>query len=880
VSLQQKRSVVVEGPLAYRMRRVRAAREGESGLQIFTLQNLTERLAGGFRHAVSADELEPAIRLALDEGGFAEIEPIRTLPGMVRAVARTLRQAWYSDLDLTCLRTHSPRLADMALIEDRVRSQLHPSALLPRDLRTLAIDRTHNAPAVLGPVRIEVVSDVAPIWRPLLSRLCSFVFVEWVSGTADVAWFPGAITSMRGPSLLPEPEIASCADLRSEVVEALRWARELMAAEKASASEIAIAASSPEPWDEHILGLANDAGLPIHFSHGIPALAVREGQRCAALADILLNGLSQSRFQRLFRLVRGDGTPLDTLHADWMRGLPADAGLLTTGQWQQALYRASDDYAAIVIPIVTLLARGVAAAEQAGALLMRGMAAKLWADALRAVPAEALELSLQELRVSDTKDPGNCVVWCPASHLVGAQRHWTRLLGMTGRSWPRQVTEEPLLPDHIVCQRVLNPISVPDRDRRAFEIIRDGARRSLVLSYSRRDAEGRLLAPSPLVPSVTPHRRLGRARVPEHAFSEADRLLARPDEAQTLPRVVLASCCWRDWRCGEVTPHDGKVRPDHPVILRALSEVQSATSLRRIIRDPLGFVWRYALHWRSTIEEEGLLSLDPLAFGELVHELLRRSVDALEPDPGFSRAPPHEIEMALKYAAAVISEEWPIQRAAPPALLWQHTVEQASSLALNALTLDEAFLPGTRSWTEVPFGQAEPPERARELPWDPSAHVEIPGTGIRIRGSIDRLDLRERGDAVRITDFKTGKMPKRPERVVLGGGAELQRALYATAARHLLPEARQIISRLVYLAEGPRQFKLADVDAAIRQVAKIARVSCTLLTNGSALAGQDAREPYPEFRLALPANSTGYFRWKQAALARALAPVLGFWSLP
>jgi hypothetical protein len=115
------------------------------------MQSLAERLAGGFRHVVSAEELEPAIRTALGEDGFAEIEPIRTLPGMVRAIARSLRQVWESDLDLAQLAATSPRLADLALIEARVRAQLRPAAFLPRDIREAAIDRILHASAVAWP---------------------------------------------------------------------------------------------------------------------------------------------------------------------------------------------------------------------------------------------------------------------------------------------------------------------------------------------------------------------------------------------------------------------------------------------------------------------------------------------------------------------------------------------------------------------------------------------------------------------------------------------------------------------------------------------------------------------------------------------------------
>jgi hypothetical protein len=90
--------------------------------------------------------------------------------------------------------------------------------------------------------------------------------------------------------------------------------RELIASGRARPEEIAICATATEDWDDHMLVLATDAGLPLHFSHGVPALASREGQACAALADVLLNGLSQDRARRLF----GDAAG----RSQGLRGLP------------------------------------------------------------------------------------------------------------------------------------------------------------------------------------------------------------------------------------------------------------------------------------------------------------------------------------------------------------------------------------------------------------------------------------------------------------------------------------------------------------------------------------------------------------------------------
>jgi hypothetical protein len=58
-------------------------------------------------------------------------------------------------------------------------------------------------------------------------------------------------------------------------------------------------------WDGNFHALTGDARLPLHFSDGISVLATSDGQRCAALADLLLNGLSRERVVRLLGLAKG-----------------------------------------------------------------------------------------------------------------------------------------------------------------------------------------------------------------------------------------------------------------------------------------------------------------------------------------------------------------------------------------------------------------------------------------------------------------------------------------------------------------------------------------------------------------------------------------------
>jgi hypothetical protein len=114
---------------------------------------------------------------------------------------------------------------------------------------------------------------------------------------------------------------------------------------------------------------------------------------------------------------------------------------------------------------------------------------------------------------------------------------------------------------------------------------------------------------------------------------------------------------------------------------------------------------------------------------------------------------------------------------------------------------------------------------------------------------------------------------------VLGRGAELQRVLYALAARQLLPGNPRVVARLVFLGnDEPKPYKLPDVDKAIADIAAHLTVACALLRQGTALPGPGAREDWNDFRLALPASQASYFEIKQAALGRAFGDLTRVWS--
>lgn len=877
----RRRTVIVHGPLALRMRRQQAADESALGLTLASLPLLAARLAGGFIRPVTSDDLEPAVRMAIDEGGFAELGVLRGLPGVARAATKTLRAMW--DADIGVEEGSTPRLADLALLERRIRLALPPGIILPRSLRDLALLRVQHAPHVVGDIELDRVPDIAPIWRPLLAALCGVVSVRWVSpGTDRLAWFGGEVVRAMPVEAAPTPRVVTCSNPRSEVIEALRWARQLITSGKTKPEEVAITAASTDEWDDHVLTLSRSAELPVHMSNGVPALSTEDGQACAALADILLNGLSQQRVRRLFVHSVGKSERLRSLPRDWAVGISRDAGLFEPAHWKTALERARQhrtddvDVVGTIMPAVDNLAKGVSIAAVAGTEFLRPAARELWSRALRSAPVEALALSLHDLRVTHAEEAACSIVWCPAHHLVGAPRRWVWMMGMTSGSWPRKRREDPLLPDHLFPRDRLDWDPVTERQRHNFRVICTHAIGGSYVSHSRRNAAGGQLPASPLLLPFGKPLDLRLSRIPRHAFSEADRLLARPQDAQATPRVRSALAGFADWQASEITAHDGRVDRKHPVIDRALAQAQSATSLRRLLRDPISFVWRYALGWRATTLQSQPLELDARLYGELVHELLHQAVDFLELGHGYMRASQPEVRTALAHAVSAVAETWPLERAVPPRLLWQHTLRVAERLAFKALTTDATFAPGARCWTEVPFGSCK--HAAGKVPWDPTAEVFIPGTAVTIRGSIDRLDLDTAGTTVSVTDYKTGAQPQRAGEIIIGGGAELQRVVYAIAARQLLPDARAVVARLFYLAEDvPIARELKDVQRVVGDLSGYVAAACELLDSGKTLPGLQ-RDEHDEYRFAMPATIETYLKTKDRALRREFGRYVRIWS--
>jgi len=852
-------------------------------MHVTSIPGLAARLAGGFLRLIDGDTLALAIAtvLARPEGApLGDLAPIAGLPGLQLALARTLGKAWRAGIDLASRASTHTRFATLSTLETAVLAELPAGLLRPADLAAAARARLAHAPAVLGAVEVHGMTALEPVWQALLLDLAAYVPVVWEAGTRTVPpWLAGtAITVRRIEQPAASPTPVSCATARHEVIEALRWARALLASGAARAEDIGIAAASPGAFDDIVEAAAADANLPLHFAHGRRALFTREGQTAAALADILLRGLSQARFRRLAALAGPAGGALHALPDGWRQLLPEGAPLDTPARWQIACDAAGEPgatVAAVLMPVVTLFARGPAAAVEAGEMVLSGLARTLWRRALERESPAAIERSLTALRVPDPADPACSIVWGPAAELAAAPRPFAWLLSLNAHSWPRQVQEDPLLPTTLVPAAALEVLPLADADRRDFVSLCRGTARELVLSFSRRDATGRLLGRSPLLPDAEP-RFLRRAAVPASAMSEADRLMARPAEFAATPRAAAADAAWRDSRSAEITPHDGRLRASHPALRRMLARRHSATSLQMLLRNPLGFIWRYALGLHEPEAESEPFRLDPLAFGTLTHEIAGAALGVLAGDGGLTDREPKRIAAAVARAAGQVGQRWQAEVALPPPLLWRRTLDEAAELAMAALSHSLPPLPGETNWSEVDFNLAEPAERA--LPWDGVQPVRIPGTELAFTGKIDRLDLAADRSRVRVIDYKTGKVPDDIAARVLAGGRELQRCLYLAAVRTLLGASTQVETALLYPRADAPYHPLSDPDAALAALATAINHAVANLEAGLALPGPDTGGDYDDLAFALPAQQGGLLDRKRLAAAALLGPAAAIWE--
>lgn len=298
-----------------------------------------------------------------------------------------------------------------------------------------------------------------------------------------------------------------------------------------------------------------------------------------------------------------------------------------------------------------------------------------------------------------------------------------------------------------------------------------------------------------------------------------------------------------------------------------------------LLRNPLGFVWKYAFGLRTPLAEDEPFRLDPLTFGTLTHEILDAALQSLEASSGLGDASPNAIAAAVGQATSQVGLTWQSATAIPPPLLWPATLSQAAALATAALSYPLAKIDGQQSWSEVHFNTPDV-EPARPAPWDQMRPIEISGTGLVIGGKIDRLDLSADRHVARVIDYKTGAVPKDIADRILAGGRELQRCLYAFAVQSLLGDDIAVEAALLYPRGEDAYHPLPDPKTTLEDLKAALQLAAANLRAGRALPGPDTGGDYDDLAFALPAREGARLDRKLVQARALLGEAATIWEAP
>lgn len=198
--------------------------------------------------------------------------------------------------------------------------------------------------------------------------------------------------------------------------------------------------------------------------------------------------------------------------------------------------------------IIALLSQGVAAAEAIGEALLHGRTLAIWRKVLLAGPAALLDLTLETLKQYDGLDACVSVAWMPASALAAAPRRAASFassgsIPRVGRAAFRKIASSLITSSP-------RPSSTRSPSARPTGGTSQPSSRPVSTRLSCRERDGTAMAgSSAAAPSFRGHHEiyLRRNRVLDHAFSETDRLTARPREFRVLPQAGAVATCWRNW---------------------------------------------------------------------------------------------------------------------------------------------------------------------------------------------------------------------------------------------------------------------------------------------------------------------------------------------
>ena len=441
---------------------------------------------------------------------------------------------------------------------------------------------------------------------------------------------------------------------------------------------------------------------------------------------------------------------------------------------------------------------------------------------------ELFRLTLEDQAIPIENDPHRGVQVLDAMEARGLRFRALFMVGLNDQMFPRVVREDPFLRDrqrHVLESTlgylVEEKLAGHEEERLLFELLSRSAESRLYLSYQRADEDGRIMAPSPFI--VAAQRDAHGIPIPERTIPRrlSDRIVAQPAMQEVLPaqdlalnlllhdrdaRLLLdhADQAWLLFNHGmavqkimerdspELGPFDGMVGTGDAVSALPNRRRLSPTALERYATCPFQYFLEKCLQLESvrTVRDD---AIPAHIQGMLLHETLRRSYEQLaalqwpdvEMDPLVLRKLMTDVAADSFAAHAAVN-------GTGHALLWTLAQEQVVKLAALVVLSDheDCLATGYRP-------------RQFEAGAEGVVHVGEDSSDLMIRGTVDRIDVRENPPGLRIIDykFKQGSDMKTEDRnLVLGAarGVRLQPPLYACMNLPALPPPSEV--QFVYVA--------------------------------------------------------------------------------
>ncbi len=303
--------------------------------------------------------------------------------------------------------------------------------------------------------------------------------------------------------------------------------------------------------------------------------------------------------------------------------------------------------------------------------------------------------------------------------------------------------------------------------------------------------------------------------------------------------IALGSCALEARQSPDPTEYDGIIVSDGQFDPRQnVDLVMSCSRIEDLAGCPFAYFLKYILRVLppDEVSYDPNCWLDALERGSLLHELFFRFMKKLTAEKESLSMTAHK-SMMMEMAEELI-DDYSKRIPTPCDLVFQRERMDIHRCCEVFLTVEGANAAGAPVLFEVPFGLGSGAVAESGAGLADAVKIDLGGgAGFLLRGKIDRVD-RMREGAYQVWDYKTGGTYGFAEHRHFCGGRQVQHALYAIAAGHILeglwPQEtpRVDVSGYYFPTERGEGLKIARPQAGRERITELLNHLFDLLAEG------------------------------------------------